>query len=86
MDGSWIVFPLVGLTMMIVMGGGDDRHAAQQRQPRRPWLGPAGRGDGGATGVTTTGHALDVLARRYASGELGDEEYEHRRAALAGRR
>ena len=39
---------------------------------RPPWMGPRGRSDGDAGSET----ALDILKKRYASGEITSEEYE----------
>jgi putative membrane protein len=39
---------------------------------------------GGAAATGAPEDPMDVLRRRYASGEIDDEEYERRRRALSG--
>ncbi|MHB1475156.1 MAG: SHOCT domain-containing protein [Dermatophilaceae bacterium] len=83
MNGEWVVFPLLGLAMMIVMMvfvttmvRGRDTGSS------RGWAGgPQGRGSD-----SQDDPALEVLRRRYAAGELNDEEFEQRRAVLMERR
>ncbi|MHB8275378.1 MAG: SHOCT domain-containing protein, partial [Dermatophilaceae bacterium] len=79
----WVVFPLLGLAMMIVMMvfvttmvRGRDQGSS------RGWGGgPQGRGSD-----PQDDQALEVLRRRYAAGELNDEDFEQRRAVLMERR
>jgi uncharacterized membrane protein len=83
MSGAWIVFPLVGLTMMIVMVVMVTTMLRNSEQgSARGWTpGPWVRG-----GDRDDDSALEVLARRYAAGELSDDEFQRRRTALVGRR
>ena len=81
MGGSWIVFPLVGLVMMAVMVVVMTTVLRNGNRGGGPACGPWASGD--AAGQDS---ALDVLSRRYAAGELDDDEYERRRATLLRRR
>ena len=83
MNGAWVVFPLLGLAMMIVMMV----FATTMLRGRDP-----GSSRGWAGGPQSRGSdpqddpALEVLRRRYAAGEINDDEFEQRRAVLAARR
>lgn len=83
MNGAWVVFPLLGLAMMIVMMV----FAATMARGRDPgssrgWAG----GPQDRSSDPQDDPALQVLRRRYAAGEINDEEFEQRRAVLAARR
>ena len=43
------------------------------------------RGPGGASGGPAAEDPFDILRRRYAAGEIDDEEYARRRKTLAGK-
>ena len=67
-SGPWMFMPVIGLICMVafvyvvfVRGGF-----------RPPWMGPHGRSDGDPGSET----ALDILKKRYASGEITSDEYE----------
>jgi uncharacterized membrane protein len=83
MNGAWVVFPLLGLAMLIVMMvfvtimlRGRDPGSS------RGWDGgPQDRGSD-----SQDDPALQVLRRRYAACEINDDEFEQRRAVLVGRR
>ncbi len=90
-DGSgwWVIFPIIGLIFMVLMmsrmfgfrrrGSGSGRG-----------MGPMGMGAMGMMGEhrgqdsERDESALEVLGRRYAAGELTDEEFEAKRRRLEG--
>jgi putative membrane protein len=43
------------------------------------------RGPGGPSGGTPADDPFEILRRRYAAGEIDDEEYARRRKTLAGK-
>ncbi len=88
-DGSgwWVIFPIIGLIFMVVM-------MSRMFGFRRRGSG-SGRGMGpmGMMGMMGEHHeqdskrdesALEVLGRRYAAGELTDEEFDAKRRRLEG--
>ena len=85
-DGSgwWVIFPIIGLVFMLLMmsrmfgfrrrGSGNGRG-----------MGPMGMmGDDHKQDSERDESALEVLGRRYAAGELTDEEFDAKRRRLKG--
>jgi uncharacterized membrane protein len=82
--GWWVIFPIIGLAFMLLMMS-------------RMFFSRRG-GSGGGSGMGPMGmmgnhrgqdserdeSALDVLHRRYAAGELTDEEFDAKRRRLEG--
>jgi len=88
--GWWVIFPIIGLACMLLM-------MSRMFFSRR---GGSGGGSGvgpmrmGPMGMMSHDReqdherdesALDVLRRRYAAGELTDEEFDAKRRRLEGR-
>ncbi|MCP3988085.1 MAG: SHOCT domain-containing protein [Actinomycetia bacterium] len=95
--GLWLIFPIIGMACMLLMmsrmwglwGGG---------QRREPGMGPRHTGPMGMMDSDRHGEvddidrrrggdedAMDVLRRRYAAGELNDDEFDAMRRKLEGR-
>jgi uncharacterized membrane protein len=94
-DGSgwWVIFPIIGLIFMVLMMSrmfGFRRRGSGSRRG----MGPMGMGPMGMMGGHGDEHhgqdserdesALEVLGRRYAAGELTDEEFDAKRRRLEG--
>ena len=91
-DGSgwWVIFPIIGLIFMVLMMSrmlGFRRRGSESGGRMGPMgMGPMGMmGDHGGEHETADDSALEVLGRRYAAGELTDEEFDTKRRRLEGR-
>ena len=91
-DGSgwWVIFPIIGLVFMLLMMsrmlGFWSRGPGRGTGPRPMRMGPMGMmGDEREPDRTGDDDAIDVLRRRYAAGELTDEEFDAMRRRLEGR-
>jgi uncharacterized membrane protein len=91
-DGSgwWVIFPIIGLVFMLLMMsrmlGFWSRGPGRGTGPRRMRMGPMGMmGDQREQDSEPDESALEVLRRRYAAGELTDEEFDAKRRRLEGR-
>lgn len=75
MGGWWVIMPIIGVIFMMVMMRGMFGMSRRGRGRMGPMdmCGYDGHGDESA---------LDVLRRRYAAGELGDEEFDAMRKKL----
>ena len=85
-DGSgwWVIFPIIGLIFMLLMMsrmfGFRHRGSGKGRG-----MGPMGMmGDDREPDSERDESALEVLRRRYAAGELTDEEFDAKRRRLEG--
>ncbi len=85
-DGSgwWLIFPAIGLIFMVLMMsrmfGAGRRGSGKGRG-----MGPMGMmGDDHEPSSERDKSALEVLRRRYAAGELTDEEFDAMRSRLEG--
>jgi uncharacterized membrane protein len=76
--GPWFVFPIIGFVVMLVV-------LAFLLGPRGPFAHFAPRGGWGEPpgGGPPTESALDILKRRYASGEITCEQFERMRRDVA---
>ncbi len=91
-DGSgwWVIFPIIGLIFMVLMmsmmfgfrGSGPRRGTGMGPMRMGPMGGMGGHGDENHRADES---ALEVLRRRYAAGELTDEEFDAKRRRLEGR-
>ncbi len=89
-DGSalWVIFPIVGLICMLLMMSrmfGFRRRASRRGAGMGPMrMGPSGMGmsDEHEQESERNESALDVLRRRYAAGEITDEQFEAIRRKL----
>lgn len=79
-DGWWVIFPIVGLLCMVLMMS--RMLGFWGRGPRRG-IGMGMMGDGRERD-NEPDSALEVLRRRYAAGELTDEEFDAKRRRLEG--
>ncbi len=85
-----MIFPIIGLVFMLVMMS---RMLGFRRRGsgRGAGMGPMGKGPMGMMGDDRDQNgerdesALDVLRRRYAAGELTDEEFDAMRRRLENR-
>ncbi|TMR91729.1 SHOCT domain-containing protein [Nonomuraea basaltis] len=76
--GFWPVFPVFwGLFWIAVV-------ALAVMAWRRGWWGPRRRQTAAAAGTTPTASAEQILAERYARGEMSDDEYLERISVLKG--
>ena len=90
-DGSgwWVIFPIIGLIFMLLMMsrmfGFGRRGSEKGRGMGRMGMGPMGMmGDDREPDSERDESALEVLGRRYAAGELTDEEFDAKRRRLEG--
>jgi uncharacterized membrane protein len=85
-DGSgwWVIFPIIGLIFMFLMMsrmGGFGRRGSGSGMG----MGPMGMmGDDHEPDRERDESPLDVLRKRYAAGELTDEEFDAKRRRLEG--
>ena len=88
--GWWVIFPIIGLVFMLLMmsrmffsrrgGWGGGSGVGPMR------MGPMGMmGDDREQDSEPDENAQEVLRRRYAAGELTDEEFDAKRRRLEGR-
>ncbi len=91
-DGSgwWVIFPIIGLVCMVLMMSrmfGFRRRGSGSGKGMGPMgMGPMGMmGDDHGQDSERDESALEVLRRRYAAGELTDEEFDTKRRRLEGR-
>jgi uncharacterized membrane protein len=81
--GWWVIFPIIGLVFMLLMMS---RMVGFRRRGSEGGMGPMGTmGGHGDENQTADDSALEVLSRRYAAGELTDEEYDAKRRRLEAR-
>jgi uncharacterized membrane protein len=88
--GWWVIFPIIGLVLMLLMMsrmlGFWGRRPRQGTGMGQMQMGPMGdMGGHGDENQTADDSALEVLHRRYAAGELTDEEFDAKRRRLEGR-
>ncbi len=85
-DGSgwWVIFPIIGLIFMLLMMSrmfGFGRRGSGKGRG----MGPMGMmGDDREPDSERGESALEVLRKRYAAGELTDEEFDAKRRRLEG--
>ncbi len=85
--GWWVFFPIMGVFCMLLMMSG----MFGMRRRGRAGMGPMCRGPMGMMGghgdanQTTDDTALEMLRRRYAAGELSDEQFDAMRRKLEDR-
>ena len=91
-DGSgwWVIFPIIGLIFMVLMMsrmfGFRRRGSGSRRGMGRMCMGSMGMMDDDREQDSEKDEsALEVLRRRYAAGELTDEEFDAKRRRLEGR-
>ena len=87
--GWWVIFPIIGLVFMLLMmsrmlgfWGPGPRRGTGMGSMRMGPMGMMG-GDRGHGSELDEG-SLEVLRRRYAAGELTDEEFDAKRRRLEG--
>jgi uncharacterized membrane protein len=88
-EGWWVIFPIIGLIFMLLMmsrmfgfwGSGPRRGPGMGHMRMGPMRGMSGHGD---ENHSADDSALEVLRRRYAAGELTDEEFDAKRRRLEG--
>lgn len=74
--GPWWVFPIVmPIVMLVVM-------LIAFTMFREIWWGRPGRRGRGRDDDAPVDEALEILRRRFASGELTEQEFEHKRQLL----
>jgi len=88
--GWWVIFPIIGLIFMLLMMSrmfGFGRRGSGKGRGMGPMgMGPMGMmGDRREQDSEPDESALKVLRRRYAAGELTDEEFDAMRRRLEGR-
>ncbi len=87
--GWWVIFPIIGLIFMVLMMSrmfGFRRRGSGSGRGMGPMgMGPMGMmGDDHKQDSERDESALEVLGRRYAAGELTDEEFDAKRRRLEG--
>jgi uncharacterized membrane protein len=88
-NGWWVIFPIIGLVFMLLMmsrmffsrRGGSGGGSGMGPMRMGPMGGMGGHGD---ENHRADDSALEVLRRRYAAGELTDEEFDAKRRRLEG--
>ncbi len=88
--GWWVIFPIIGLIFMLLMMSrmfGFGRRGSGKGRGMGPMgMGPMGMmGDDHKPDSERDESALEVLRKRYAAGELTDEEFDAKRRRLEGR-
>jgi uncharacterized membrane protein len=82
--GWWVIFPIIGLIFMVLMMSrmfGFGRRGSGKGRG----MGPMGMmGDDHKPDSERDESALEVLRKRYAAGELTDEEFDAKRRRLEG--
>ena len=87
--GWWVIFPIIGLIFMLLMMsrmfGFGRRGSGKGRRMGPMGMGPMGMmGDDHEPNSERDESALEVLRKRYAAGELTDEEFDAKRRRLEG--
>jgi uncharacterized membrane protein len=79
--GWWVIFPIICVIFMVVMM--TRMSGSRRRGPGRGMgMGPMGMGGHSDEDDERGEDALDILRRRYAAGELSDEEFDAMRRKL----
>ncbi len=83
--GWWVIFPIIGMVLMLLMMS--RMFGFWGRGPRRgTGMGPVRMmGDNHEQHGERDESVLGVLRRRYAAGDLTDEEFDAKRRRLEGR-
>ena len=79
--GLWVIFPIICVVFMVLMMSrmfGSQRRGSGSRRG----MGPMGMGGHSDEDNERGESALDLLRRRYAAGELTDEEFDAMRRKL----
>jgi uncharacterized membrane protein len=88
-NGVWVIFPIIGVIFMVLMMSrmfGFRRRGSGSGRGMGPMgMGPMGMGGHSEGDGERDEDALDVLRRRYAAGELTDEQFDAMRRRLEGR-
>ena len=88
-NGVWVIFPIIGVIFMVLMMSrmfGFRRRGSGSGRGMGPMgMGPMGMGGHSEGDGERDEGALDVLRRRYAAGELTDEQFDTMRRRLEGR-
>ena len=82
--GWWAIFPIIGLIFMLLMMSrmfGFGRRGSGKGRGMGP-MGMGPMGDDHEPDSERDESALEVLRRRYAAGELTDEEFDAKRRRL----
>jgi uncharacterized membrane protein len=83
-NGWWVIFPLVMVIFMVLMMS--RMFFSRRGGPGgRPGMGPMCMGHMGGHGTehqTADDGALELLRRRYAAGEINDEQFDSMRRKL----
>ncbi len=85
-NGWMVIFPIIFMIFMVIMMSrmfGFRRRGSGDRGGMGPMrMGPMGMGDHSDEESEQGESPLDILRRRYAAGELTDEEFETKRRKL----
>lgn len=76
MGGEWLIFPIIGLAVMLAMLVLVFRPGDRAGEWGPPWMGGQVRPDRRGT------DALEILRQRFAAGELTSEQFESMRRQL----
>ncbi len=80
-NGVWVIFPIIGVVFMVLMMSrmfGFGRRGSGSGRG----MGPMGMGDHSDEDSEPGDSAMDLLRRRYAAGELTDEQFDAMRRKL----
>lgn len=82
-NGWWVIFPIIFMVFMLSMMFGFRRRGSGHGRGMGPMgMGPMGKGGHSGEAGKREDSAMEVLRRRYAAGEITDEQYDAMRRKL----